>query len=48
MIALLKQAFLIVDCQSIEEDAKKLPLHLLAAYFVFNVEYIKEYIKGCN
>ena len=45
MIVSLEQAFLIVDCQIIDEvDAKRLPLYLLAAYFVFNVEYI----KGCN
>ena len=33
------------DCQRIDEvDMKKLPLYILAAYFVFNVEYI----KGCS
>ena len=34
-----------VDCQLIGEvDMKKLPLYILAAYFVFNIQYI----KGCS
>ena len=45
VIATLDQAFLVVDCQIIGEvNVKKLPLYILAAYFVFNVEYI----KGCR
>jgi len=42
---MLDQAFLVVDFQVIGEvDLKRLPLYILAAYFVFNVEYA----RGCS
>jgi len=39
IIAMLDQAFLVVHYQVIGKvDLKRLPLYILTAYFVFNVE----------
>ena len=39
------QAFLVIDCQIIGEvELKNIPITLLAAYFVFNICYV----KGCH